>query len=228
MSIRATARSTSSPIRAVRAPAANRRPPARAGRRPRPHCAAAAHPQGTAARRARLRRPAPLHPAPQPLEPAAPRHRLRPRPEGADRQTRRRALRPPPLARLAQAQVRGRPGVRRRRLHRGRRQQRGLRRPAARPLPGRAPAQRVRPAAVAPYAVRARPGAPVAAPLTRPEVEDPGIGARSFTIDSLVDRLDHGPWHGALRHGRAVTAAARRTPHAASTCSAKVRTEVRR
>ncbi|MEV0535228.1 non-homologous end-joining DNA ligase [Kitasatospora sp. NPDC050463] len=64
--------------------------------------------------------------------------------------------------------------------------------------------------AVAPYAVRARPGAPVAAPLTWPEVEDPGISARSFTVTSVIDRLDHDPWQDALRRGRAITAAGRR------------------
>jgi bifunctional non-homologous end joining protein LigD len=43
--------------------------------------------------------------------------------------------------------------------------------------------------AVPPYTVRARPGAPVAAPITWEELEDPGIHSRSFTLRNLSGRL---------------------------------------
>jgi bifunctional non-homologous end joining protein LigD len=49
---------------------------------------------------------------------------------------------------------------------------------------------------VAPYAVRARPGAPVATPLRWEELEDAGLRADRFTLATVPDRLDrHGdPW----------------------------------
>jgi bifunctional non-homologous end joining protein LigD len=43
--------------------------------------------------------------------------------------------------------------------------------------------------AVAPYAVRARPGAPVAAPLTWDELDDPALNARRFTLRTMPARL---------------------------------------
>lgn len=57
--------------------------------------------------------------------------------------------------------------------------------------------------AVAPYAVRARPGAPVATPLRWAEIEA-GVDPQAFTIDSVVERLDErlDPWRAILRHGR--------------------------
>lgn len=50
--------------------------------------------------------------------------------------------------------------------------------------------------AVPPYAVRPRPGAPVAAPIEWPELEDPQVGPRSWNLASLPERLArHGdPW----------------------------------
>jgi len=49
--------------------------------------------------------------------------------------------------------------------------------------------------AVAPYAVRARPGAPVACPVTWDELGD--IDARSVTMTNIADRLDRAdPWAG--------------------------------
>ncbi|WP_308294529.1 hypothetical protein [Streptomyces sp. RKAG290] len=63
---------------------------------------------------------------------------------------------------------------------------------------------------VAPFAVRARPGAPVAAPLDWDELDAPGLTARRWTLRDLGDRLDRGPWAGLNRHGRGLTAAARR------------------
>ena len=59
--------------------------------------------------------------------------------------------------------------------------------------------------AVAPYSVRARPGAPVAAPLHWDEVTDPELTARAVTIRTIANRLEHlaaagDPWAGMSRH----------------------------
>ncbi len=55
---------------------------------------------------------------------------------------------------------------------------------------------------VAPYAVRALPGAPVAVPLAWEELEDPELRAQRWTLRTLRDRLaDVGdPWAGISRH----------------------------
>jgi bifunctional non-homologous end joining protein LigD len=55
---------------------------------------------------------------------------------------------------------------------------------------------------VAPYAVRAKPGAPVATPLRWEELEDPALRANSHTLASVPTRLerDGDPWE-ALGHG---------------------------
>ena len=55
---------------------------------------------------------------------------------------------------------------------------------------------------VAPYAVRARPRAPVATPLRWEELEDPRLRADAFTLTSLPVRLerDGDPW-AAIGHG---------------------------
>lgn len=60
--------------------------------------------------------------------------------------------------------------------------------------------------AVASYAVRARPGAPVAAPVTWDELADPALGPRSFTIENMRDRLREtgDPWRGMARHARSL------------------------
>jgi bifunctional non-homologous end joining protein LigD len=59
---------------------------------------------------------------------------------------------------------------------------------------------------VAPYAVRALPGAPVAVPLTWEELEDPELRAQRWTLRTLPDRLgDVGdPWAGIGRHARSL------------------------
>jgi hypothetical protein len=64
--------------------------------------------------------------------------------------------------------------------------------------------------AVAPYAVRALPGAPVATPLTWDELEDPGVDARRWTLKTVAERLDQNPWQNTLRHSRSLTPARRR------------------
>lgn len=68
--------------------------------------------------------------------------------------------------------------------------------------------------AVAPYAVRARPGAPVAAPLSWDDLDDPDLDARRWTLTDADALLKQNPWADAPR-GRSLTAAARRLAHAA-------------
>ena len=55
--------------------------------------------------------------------------------------------------------------------------------------------------AIAPYAVRARPGAPVATPLSWAELDD-DLSPHDFTIGTVPGRLEHGsdPWAGLPRH----------------------------
>jgi len=60
--------------------------------------------------------------------------------------------------------------------------------------------------AVAPYAVRAKEGAPVAAPLRWDEVQDPDLRSNKYTIRNIFDRLDKvgDPWQGMMRHARSL------------------------
>jgi bifunctional non-homologous end joining protein LigD len=65
--------------------------------------------------------------------------------------------------------------------------------------------------AVAPYAVRALPGAPVATPLTWPELDEKATNAQRWTMANIHQRLqEDDPWDGALRHGHSLTSAAKR------------------
>lgn len=64
--------------------------------------------------------------------------------------------------------------------------------------------------AVAPYTVRARPGAPVATPLTWEQLDDPAVDARRWTLADAVDQARTDPWAGALARGRALGPARRR------------------
>ncbi|OBJ04510.1 ATP-dependent DNA ligase [Mycobacterium alsense] len=66
--------------------------------------------------------------------------------------------------------------------------------------------------AVAPYSVRARPGAPVATPLEWDELDTRGLRADRFTIRDLPKRLagQGDPWAGMYRHARSLTGPARR------------------
>ena len=59
---------------------------------------------------------------------------------------------------------------------------------------------------VAPYAVRAIPGAPVATPLAWEELSDPSLTARSWTVRTAAGRLaERGdPWAGISDHARAL------------------------
>jgi bifunctional non-homologous end joining protein LigD len=63
---------------------------------------------------------------------------------------------------------------------------------------------------VAPYAVRARPGAPVATPVDWHELESGNVGPESWSLASVVRRLGQkdDPWMGAWRRARSVERAA--------------------
>ncbi|MEV6401935.1 non-homologous end-joining DNA ligase [Streptomyces bobili] len=64
--------------------------------------------------------------------------------------------------------------------------------------------------AVAPFTVRARPGAPVAMPLTWAQLDDPGLGPRRWTIADAVEQARTEPWSGVSTRGRALGPARRR------------------
>jgi bifunctional non-homologous end joining protein LigD len=65
---------------------------------------------------------------------------------------------------------------------------------------------------VAPYAVRAKPGAPVATPLEWDELSDPGLSSQSWNIRTIGDRLDSAgdPWKGMGRGARSLGKAAQK------------------
>jgi bifunctional non-homologous end joining protein LigD len=66
--------------------------------------------------------------------------------------------------------------------------------------------------AVAPYSVRARPGAPVATPLDWAEL-DADLSPGQFTMRTMADRLarqSRDPWAGLARHRRGLSAPRRR------------------
>jgi bifunctional non-homologous end joining protein LigD len=69
--------------------------------------------------------------------------------------------------------------------------------------------------AIAPYSTRARPGAPVATPLTWDELES-GVDPKSFTLFTVIKRLDsleRDPWRGYAGNNQRVDAAALRALH---------------
>lgn len=64
--------------------------------------------------------------------------------------------------------------------------------------------------AVAPYAVRARPGAPVAVPVSWEQLDDPEFGPRRWTIADAADQARTRPWAALPGRGRALGPARRR------------------
>jgi bifunctional non-homologous end joining protein LigD len=68
--------------------------------------------------------------------------------------------------------------------------------------------------AVAPYSVRARPGAPVATPLDWAELKDASLTPHQFTLRTMGGRLDRlgafDPWAGMARRRYGLTRAAQR------------------
>lgn len=63
--------------------------------------------------------------------------------------------------------------------------------------------------AAPPYAVRARPRAPVATPITWRELDRPSLDARSYRVDNVFRRLARtgDPWRGLARRGQSLTRA---------------------
>ncbi|MFF8102751.1 non-homologous end-joining DNA ligase [Streptomyces sp. NPDC016640] len=64
--------------------------------------------------------------------------------------------------------------------------------------------------AVAPYTVRALPGAPVAAPVSWDQLDDPDLHARRWTVADALGQARRDPWEGVPRRGRALGPARRR------------------
>jgi bifunctional non-homologous end joining protein LigD len=64
--------------------------------------------------------------------------------------------------------------------------------------------------AVAPYAVRPLPGAPVATPLHWDELADAGLGPKSWSVHTIAERLraEGDPWAGIAKAAKAVGPAA--------------------
>lgn len=65
---------------------------------------------------------------------------------------------------------------------------------------------------VAPYAVRALPGAPIATPLDWDELDDHKLGPQHFSMRTALERLESrdDPWTNIGRHGRSLTEPRRR------------------
>ncbi|MGV9291803.1 non-homologous end-joining DNA ligase [Streptomyces sp. NPDC003719] len=64
--------------------------------------------------------------------------------------------------------------------------------------------------AVAPFSVRALPGAPVATPLSWDQLDDPGLHARRWTVADAVDQARTRPWAGTMSRARSLAPARRR------------------
>ena len=66
--------------------------------------------------------------------------------------------------------------------------------------------------AVAPYAVRARPGASVATPLAWDELDDPALRSDAYTVKTIFDRLAArgDPWRQMGRRARGLQEPRRR------------------
>ncbi|MET7517561.1 non-homologous end-joining DNA ligase [Streptomyces sp. NPDC005480] len=63
--------------------------------------------------------------------------------------------------------------------------------------------------AVAPFAVRAEPGAPVAAPISWRQLDDPRLDAQRWTIADAAEQGRANPWAGLMNHGRSLGPARR-------------------
>ncbi|WP_320778582.1 non-homologous end-joining DNA ligase [Streptomyces sp. CRN 30] len=63
---------------------------------------------------------------------------------------------------------------------------------------------------VAPYTVRARPGAPVATPIAWEQLDDPALHARRWTVADAVEQARTDPWDGVMNRPRALGPARRR------------------
>ncbi|GAA3713982.1 hypothetical protein GCM10023082_09700 [Streptomyces tremellae] len=63
---------------------------------------------------------------------------------------------------------------------------------------------------VAPYSVRAKPGAPVATPLTWDQLDDPTVHAGRWSVGDVLEQARSGPWSHLPTRGRGLGPAARR------------------
>jgi bifunctional non-homologous end joining protein LigD len=65
---------------------------------------------------------------------------------------------------------------------------------------------------VAPYAVRAKPGAPVATPLRWEELDDPALASQTYSLRSVLARVERNgdPWRAIARRRQGIRAAAAR------------------
>ncbi|MFG2662306.1 ATP-dependent DNA ligase, partial [Streptomyces sp. NPDC048425] len=63
--------------------------------------------------------------------------------------------------------------------------------------------------AVAPFAVRAKPGAPVAVPISWDQLDDPDLDAQRWTIADAAEQGRANPWAGLMNHGRSLGPARR-------------------
>jgi bifunctional non-homologous end joining protein LigD len=63
--------------------------------------------------------------------------------------------------------------------------------------------------AVAPFAVRAKPGAPVAVPISWRQLDDPRLDAQRWTIADAAEQGRANPWAGLMNHGRSLGPARR-------------------
>ncbi|MFE1174909.1 non-homologous end-joining DNA ligase [Streptomyces sp. NPDC058773] len=67
--------------------------------------------------------------------------------------------------------------------------------------------------AVAPWSLRAKPGAPVAAPISREQLDDPQLDAQRWTLKDVAGVLEQAatrPWSGVPARGRSLRTARRR------------------
>lgn len=64
--------------------------------------------------------------------------------------------------------------------------------------------------AVAPFTVRARPGAPVATPIAWEQLDDPAVHARRWTLADAVEQARTNPWSGLMSRARSLGPARRR------------------
>ncbi|MGW2294927.1 non-homologous end-joining DNA ligase [Streptomyces violaceorubidus] len=64
--------------------------------------------------------------------------------------------------------------------------------------------------AVAPFTVRARPGAPVATPISWDQLDDPALHARRWSVADAVEQARTRPWAGLTDRARALGPARRR------------------